>query len=47
MAGFWDTQDEAKKVLKEVNEIDEQAVASYLAERSARKKSQSSEIRKN
>ena len=47
MAGFWATQDEVKKVLKEVTEIDEQAAVNYLAEGIAQKRSQSCEMRKN
>ena len=47
MAGFWATQDEVKKVLKEVNEIDEQAVTNYLAEGNAQTKSQSCNMCRN
>ena len=47
MAGSWATQSEVKQVLKEGSEMGEQAAVSFLAERSAENKSQSSIMRKN
>ena len=44
VAGFWATQDDVKKVLKGVNELDGQSAANYLAEGQIRNKSQSCEI---
>ena len=41
MAGFWAAQEEVKKVLKEVNELDEQAVMKHLATGRGRNESQS------
>ena len=47
MAGFWATQEEVKKALKEANEVDEQPVVQHLANRKGQMESKSCTMCRN